>query len=219
MRKWWSLQAPRCKGTECLCCLFRGFSWILHLHPAHSLHPTKVHTDLGRWDCLSQKAFYSWIPTYPPNQPDQCQEAGIVEDTPLFFPDHKYFSRPTILLSFWRNNYEWIYACSSVTSASAATLNQMTDFFSFSLSVTVTIQPWWNRGAWCNPLKHLHTSSLMIPNQPFPSGTAGIPLLCIHGGKRSCPELAIIFVLFMPKLEKCPTWGLKTPGWPLLSTV
>lgn len=122
-------------------------------------------------------------------------------DTYLFLPDHKYFSRPTRLLSLWRNNHEWTYAHSSVTSPSAATLNEMTDFF-LLLSVTVTTQSWWNRGTWCNPLKHLHTSSLIIPNQPFSSGTAGIPLLYIHGGKRSCPELAIIFVLFVPKLEK-----------------
>lgn len=137
--------------TQCLCCVFRGFSWTVHLHPTHSLHPTKVHTDLGRWDYLSQKGFYSWIPTYPPNQADQCQEAVLVQDTYSFHSDHKYFYRYTILLSFWRNNYTWIYAHSSVTSASAATLNQMTALF--SLSVTVTTQSWWSRGTWCNSLK------------------------------------------------------------------
>lgn len=44
---------------QCLCFLFRIFSWIVHLHPAHSLYPTKFHIHLGRWDYLSQKGFYS----------------------------------------------------------------------------------------------------------------------------------------------------------------
>lgn len=75
---------------------------------------------------LSQKGFYSWSPTYPPKQPDQYQEAVLEQGVYLLCPDHKYFSRPP--LSFWRNNDEWIYAHSNVTSASAATLNQTTDF-------------------------------------------------------------------------------------------
>lgn len=41
---------------------------------------------------------------------------------------------------------------------------------------------------------------LLIPNQPFPSGAAGIPLLCIHRGRGSCLEFAII------SLYWCPSW-------------
>lgn len=53
------------------------------------------------------------------------------------------------------------------------------------------------------------------PNQPFPSGAAGIPLLCIHRGSGSCPEFAIIFILLVPKLERCLTWDLEALGWSL----
>lgn len=90
--------------------------------------PQKFIQTLAGGTISPRRGFYSWIPAYPPDQPDQCQEAVLLQDTYLFCPDHRYFSRPTILLSFWRN-CEWIYACSSVTSASAATLKQMTAFF------------------------------------------------------------------------------------------
>lgn len=114
----------------------------------------------------------------------------------------------------------------SVTPALAAILNQMTLFFFFySWSLwphspggteehEVTL---WNICIFsytvsCTPV------ALLIPNHPFSSGIAGIPLLCIHRGRRSCPELVIISILLAPKLERCLTWDLKTPGWPFLST-
>lgn len=77
--------------TQCLCCLLRGFSGIVQLHPAHSLYPTKVHTDLGRRNSLSQKGFLlmkSHISSKPPRPiPGSCISAGylLVSSWPQIF--------------------------------------------------------------------------------------------------------------------------------------
>lgn len=50
--------------------------------------------------------------------------------------------------------------------------------------------------------------SLLFPNQPFFS----LGQLCIHRGRGSCPELDIIFVLLMIKMERYFTWVWKLGG-------